>query len=573
MVRKYITSLGIHAGKDSGAALVQNGKVLAAINEERIINVKHYRGIPVNSIKEVFNISKVDPSSVDVISIVGITDMESFVPASKYPVFAHLYLKWNSISNSEKIKQCMYTYLTRFRKENEIRKNLQGIGVPLKKIVFVEHHLAHAASAYYLSQYNLDEEVLVITSDAAGDSISSSINIGHQGKITRLKNSESTMPDSLGYFYSTITRILGMKANDDEYKVMGLAPYGKSEYCLDKMKQMITIDELNPLKIKSKLQTQVPLLIKDMRELLKDQRFDNIAAATQLWFEMLMTKWISNAIKDTGIRKLACAGGNFLNVKANKKILEMEDVDDIFFCPSSGDEGTAVGAALEGYFGLSAEDGIKPQKVTIKDTYWGTSFTNEQIKDSLQIAGLLQKAEYIDNIDEEVGELIAKPNVIVARFNGRMEWGPRGLGNRSILANPSDFTITRSLNQVIKMRDFWMPFAPSILTSRIDDYLIDGKISPYMILAFDTTDKRNDLSAAVHPYDFTCRPQTVDSNYNAEYEKVLKSFESKTGIGGVLNTSFNLHRYPIVYNPDLAIWTFNNSKLEYMALGNYLIKK
>jgi carbamoyltransferase len=573
VVRKYITSLGIHTGHDSGAALVQNGKVLAAINEERIVNVKHYSGIPVNSIKEVFHISKVDPSSVDVISIVGITDMEPFLPVSKYPLFAHLYLKWNSITNNDKIKQCMYTYLTRFRKENEIRKNLQSIGVPLKKILFVEHHLAHAASAYYLSQYDLDEEVLVITSDAAGDSISSSINIGHQGKITRLKNSESTMPDSLGYFYGDITRVLGMKVNDDEYKVMGLAPYGKSEYCLEKMKQMIGIDKSEPLKIKNKLQTRIPLLIDDVRELLKEQRFDNIAAASQLWFETLITEWISNAIKKTGIQKLACAGGTFLNVKANKKILEIEEVNDAFFCPASGDAGTAVGAALEGYFGLSAEDGTKPQKVPIKDIYWGTSFTNEQIKDSLKTSGLLQNAEYIDDIDEEIGELIAKPNVIVARFNGRMEWGPRGLGNRSILANPTEFTITRSLNQVIKMRDFWMPFAPSILTSRIDDYLVNGTNSPYMIHTFDTTDKRNDLSAAIHPYDFTCRPQTVDSNYNVEYEKVLKSFESKTGIGGILNTSFNLHRYPIVHNPDLAIWTFNNCKLEYMALGNYLIKK
>ena len=154
-----------------------------------------------------------------------------------------------------------------------------------------------------------------------------------------------------------------------------------------------------------------------------------------------------------------------------------------------------------------------------------------------------------------------------------MEWGPRGLGNRSILANPSDYRLVKKINSAIKMRDFWMPFAPSILESRIDDYLKDARTSPYMILAFDTTDKRDELSAAIHPYDLTCRPQTVNSQYNKNYETVLKSFETKTGIGGILNTSFNLHGFPIVYSPEIAINTFKNSELDTMSLGNYLIKK
>ena len=154
-----------------------------------------------------------------------------------------------------------------------------------------------------------------------------------------------------------------------------------------------------------------------------------------------------------------------------------------------------------------------------------------------------------------------------------MEWGPRGLGNRSIIADPSNLSIVRKINKAIKMRDFWMPFGPSMLASRIDDYLIDGKIAPYMILAFDTTENRNDLTAAIHPYDFTCRPQTVDSIYNQDYEKVLKSFESKTSRGVILNTSFNLHGSPIVWNPKNALYTFKNSALDAVALGNYLIKK
>ena len=186
---------------------------------------------------------------------------------------------------------------------------------------------------------------------------------------------------------------------------------------------------------------------------------------------------------------------------------------------------------------------------------------------------LLKNSQYFDNIDEEVGELLSKNDTIVARFSDKMEWGPRGLGNRSILANPSNPMITRKINHAIKMRDFWMPFGPSILTSRMPEYVKDSRISPYMILAFDTTEKRNDLIAAIHPFDFTCRPQSVDSDYNPNYEKVIKSFESKTGIGALLNTSFNLHGFPIVYDPETAISTFINSKLDALSIGNYLLKK
>ena len=251
----------------------------------------------------------------------------------------------------------------------------------------------------------------------------------------------------------------------------------------------------------------------------------------------------------------------------------MPEVEDAFFCPAAGDEGLAVGAALVGYFEMTTLSGKKPEKVPISSIYFGTSFSNEEIESSLKKHNLLENAQFVDDIDGEIGELISKPDTIVARFSGAMEWGPRGLGNRSILADPSNPNIVRKINKAIKMRDFWMPFGPSILSSRMDEYLIDAEIAPYMILAFDTTEKRNDLAAAIHPYDLTCRPQTVNSEYNKNYETVLKSFESKTGIGGILNTSFNLHGFPIVYSPDIAINTFKNSKLDVLSLGNYLIKK
>lgn len=574
MPKPYTTILGIHYGHDGGVAIVQNGKVVAAINEERMRNIKHYNGIPSFSLNEIFKISKIHPSEIDAIAIVGISDMTKFSESSAFPIYAHLYYTWNPITLNPKTASSFTSHNYRFRDIDEIKTILTEIGVPIKEILFVEHHLGHAAGAYYLSQWNLDEKVLIFTADAAGDGLSSTVSIGHKGEIERVKDSESTYYHSLGYsFFGEITNYLGMVEGDHEYKVMGLAPYGKSSYCLDKIKKIIDIDSSNPLKFKNNMNCLKPSFEIELGKILRGQRFDNVAAAAQEWLEILKEKWVKNAIAKTGIHKIACAGGNFLNVKANQKLLALEEVDDAFFCPASGDEGLAVGAALIGYYEMSMMSGKKPENIPLKDTYLGSSFSNEEIEESLKKHSLLEKAEYIDDIDETVGELLTKDSNIVARFSGQMEWGPRGLGNRSILANPSDYGVIRKINHAIKMRDFWMPFGPSILESRMRDYVVNPINAPYMILAFDTTEKRSEISAAIHPYDLTCRPQTVIAEYNPGYEKVLKSFEAKTGIGAILNTSFNLHGKPIVWSPDIAIDTFNNSELDAVAVGNYLLKK
>ena len=568
--------LGIHFWHDAGAALVQNGKIIAAVNEERLKNEKHFVGYPLESIKEVLKISKLHPSEIDAISVVGTA--ESIFPKhfERYPNFSHAISNWSWEDSSQKNLDGLYLYHKRITKLKAFTTVLTKLGISPKQVFFIEHHTAHAASAYYLSPWNLDEDVLIFTADGFGDGLSSTISIGNKGEIERIKNSETSDYNSLGEFYASVTSYLGMHSGFDAFKVMGLAPYGNPKKAIDEIKQIIQINPENPYVFSTKfrsIQTGNNDILKNLPRLLKGKRFDNIAAATQEWFEILITKWIKNAIKKTGIHKIACAGGNFLNVKANQKLLALEEVDDIFFCPAASDEGLAVGAALRGYYELELKDGHKPTKVPLNSVYLGTSFSNEEIKESLKQHNLLEKAEFVDDIDSEIGELLAKDGNIVARFSGKMEWGPRGLGNRSIIADPSNLNIVRKINKAIKMRDFWMPFGPSILESRMQDYVVDPITSPYMILSFDTTEKRNEMTAAIHPYDFTCRPQTVNSHYNSGYEKVLKSFEAKTGIGSVLNTSFNLHGNPIAWNPDIAIDTFNNSELDVIALGNYLIKK
>ena len=575
-MKKTTTVLGIHFWHDAGAALVQNGKIIAAVNEERLKNEKHFVGYPIESIKEVLKISKLHPSEIDAISVVGTA--ESIFPKhfERYPNFSHAISNWSWEDSSQKHLDGLYLYHKRITKLKAFTTVLTKLGISPKQVFFIEHHTAHAASAYYLSPWNLDEDVLIFTADGFGDGLSSTISIGNKGEIERIKNSETSDYNSLGEFYASVTSYLGMHSGFDAFKVMGLAPYGNPKKAIDEIKQIIQINPENPYVFSTKfrsIQTGNNDILKNLPRLLKGKRFDNIAAATQEWFEILITKWIKNAIKKTGIHKIACAGGNFLNVKANQKLLALEEVDDIFFCPAASDEGLAVGAALRGYYELELKDGHKPTKVPLNSVYLGTSFSNEEIKESLKQHNLLERAEFVDDIDSEIGELLAKDGNIVARFSGKMEWGPRGLGNRSIIADPSNLNIVRKINKAIKMRDFWMPFGPSILESRMQDYVVDPITSPYMILSFDTTEKRNEMTAAIHPYDFTCRTQTVNSQYNPGYEKVLKSFEAKTGIGSVLNTSFNLHGNPIAWNPDIAIDTFNNSELDVIALGNYLIKK
>jgi len=569
LARRSVTVLGVHDGHDAGAALVRDGKVLAALQEERPRNIKHYSGTPECAIKEVFKIAKVDPSEVDLIAVAGL--VRTHAPLKERPLHVKLFESLSPYVACHAFAKLYVKVLHRFRKMEHLRRVFRGLGIEDKETVFVEHHLAHAACAYRSSPWSYDEPVLVFTADGAGDGLSSTVSIGERGEIRRI--AESIYYDSLGNaLYSEITRYLGLKPWDHEYKVMGLAPYGKSEYCINHIKKVIRLNPKNPLEFQNRIRAYCGGVQSKLVKLLAGQRFDNIAAATQLWFEELMTNWIRNAIEKTDIHKIACAGGLFLNVKANKHVVEMPEVEDAFFYPAAGDDGTPVGAALQGYYDYCRAEGIKPRKEPIADVYYGPSYTNEKIKDVLKKTGWIGKAEFYSDVDSVVGDLVAKGK-IVARFNGRLEWGPRALGNRSILADARDLRIVRRLNFAIKHRDFWMPFAPTILEERMNDYLVDGRVAPYMILAFDTTEKRDEIIAAVHPYDYSCRPQILNDSWNLGYRRVLEVFEERTGVGGLLNTSFNLHGYPIVCTPEQAIWTLKNSGLDFLALGNYLIAK
>ncbi len=570
MAKRNIVVLGINDGHDAGAALVKNGDVIAAVQEERLNNIKHYTGLPEKSIMTVFKIANIDPSEISLISLFSFIDDTIYFRAKTYAFKTKAFVKLASLLHSDRFLRFSVDYVKRYRTLEAFRSVFEKLGLLGTETLLVEHHTAHAAAAYRSSTWDYKtEDVLVLTADASGDSISSTVNIGRSGKIERI--AFSPYYDSLGLaFYNEITRYLGLKPNNHEGKVMGLAPYGRSDVCLDKMRRIIRLSPVNPLRFQNTIGAVNLAVQPKLYELLRGQRFDDIAAAAQHHLEELIKNWVKNSIRATGINKIACAGGIFMNVGANRIIREMEEVEDVFFYPAPGDDGSPVGAALQGYYEYCTREGVVPDKVPITHTYYGPSYDNDYGKEILANSKL--KYEYYDDIDGIAGELLVRGKIL-ARCTGGIEWGPRALGNRSIIADPRDMRTIHKINSAIKKRSFWMPFAPSILEDRKDDYLINPCSAPYMIIAFDSTSEADKIPAAIHSYDRTCRPQTVKKEWNPNYYKILKTFESSIGVGAILNTSFNLHGYPTIGTPEIALWTFENTELDGLILGNYLVTK
>lgn len=563
-----VVTLGINDGHNAGAALVKDGQVVAAVQEERLVNVKNYSGVPKRAIKAVYDIAKINPADTDVISIVSLNRV--YAPLKEMPFKVRMFLKLSPLLNSHAWSSFYVKHLHKYRPMKELDAIFAQLGISDKELIFVEHQQAHAACAHY-SKPNNGKKNLVLTTDGSGDGLSSTVSIGTGKGIKRI--AATTYYDSLGNtLYSEVTRVLGLKPWEHEYKVMGMAPYGKAEYCIDQMRKIIRINPRKPLEFQNTMGACGEFAGRKIAKMLRFQRFDNISAACQQHFEDLLSQWVKNAIKETGVNDIVCAGGLFLNVKANKVLQEMEEVNSTFFYPACDDSGTPVGAALEAYNQFCLQEGIKPKRVEIKDIYYGPGYDNDQIEAALKKKGLMKNAKFVKDIDGEIADLLVKGK-IVSRYSGRVEWGPRALGNRSILADARDLKSISSVNFAIKKRDFWMPFAVSIKEERIKDYLVDARPSPYMVEAFDTTDKRDDILAGTHPLDRTARPQTVNKDWNPGYHKVITEFEKATGVGGVLNTSLNIHGYPLVGSPENAIFTFQNSGLKYIAMGNWMIQK
>jgi carbamoyltransferase len=447
---------------------------------------------------------------------------------------------------------------------------LKKFGAPEDKIVFVDHHLCHAAAAYY-GLGNFDDDILVLTNDGAGDGLCATVNIGRNGKIERL--AEVPEAESVGNIYAMVTFILGMVPLEHEYKLMGMAPYAHQDAAhpiYEGLRALMEFDEKNPMVWRRTEGVPETYYSYDfLRKLLDLKRFDLVCAGLQQFAEDMLTTWVRNCIAKTGIKKLAMSGGVFMNVKANKAIMELPEVESVFIYPSCGDETNAMGAAYQVYAEHADYKAIKP----LDHLYLGREFSDDDVLGALGKTSGLEYQKFED-IESEVAKLLAEGEV-VARFKGRGEFGARALGNRSINGDPARPGVIREINEMIKSRDFWMPFAPSMTPEATKTYLKNPKNvdSPWMIMAFDTSGNPADIAAALHPYDFTARPQVVPEHMNPDYNRLIKQFEKITGRGVILNTSFNLHGYPIVDSPEDAIFVLENSGLRNLAVGNYLVRK
>jgi carbamoyltransferase len=383
--------------------------------------------------------------------------------------------------------------------------------------------------------------------------------------------------NSICEFYTKITQYLGMKPMSHEYKIMGMAPYADERYRAELLNVFRTFyrisenDSLTFINTSGRWKWQFLDLFK---ALLFEIRFDNISGAVQDLFEEVILAWVRNAIEKTGVHDLALSGGGFMNVKLNGKILELPEVKSLFIFPSCGDESNPVGAAI-----LSALDkGYSYKEIeSLKINYWGPQFTNADIKRTLddRLPQLGFRVSYQEEIDKFVADKLAAGQ-IVGRLTGRMEWGARALGNRSIVADPRSTKVIQRINKAIKMRDFWMPFAPAILKEYRKKYLSmrDDFHCPFMTMASKTTSLAfQDIAAGLHPFDLTARPQIVDPENHPSFYQLISEYEKITGVGGLLNTSFNLHGEPVVCNPEDAIHTLLESDLDGIQLENYYVER
>ncbi len=565
-------TLGIHDGHNACAALLRDGRLVSCISEERLSRVKNDAGYPRRAVEGVLAAGGVDPREVDAV-----------VLGTRFLHRREFYLQWDWYRRGydEQIKDSgidaeKLTYFERRAQERRAAVS-SHLGISDAKLSFLEHHTGHAATAYFGSGWASSGPSLVMTLDGSGDGVCSTVSIGERGRLTRI--AQTTRDASVGKVYSRLTYLLGMKPWEHEYKLMGLAPYAETHAVAVARKVIDPLVRLadSGLSFECGTKLSTNYCYPYLREGLEGCRFDAIAGAVQELTEDLVLRWVENAVRHTGIRRVACAGGVFMNVKANLRVLMSPMVDELFVFPSCGDESIAIGAAYHAQADGDLAQGRCPKIEPLQTLYLGETVTERSVDRAIECDRARDSYTVSEpaSMSEAIADLLADGN-IVARFAGPMEWGARALGNRSILMDPRRTSSVPELNAAIKHRDFWMPFAPTVLAEHQHDYLTNPKNaeSRFMILSFPTTAAGSqDLAAAVHPYDRSARPQILERQMNAEYYEVIAKFKQRTGVSALLNTSFNLHGEPIVCNPEDALSVFSRSGLLFLAFPHVILSK
>jgi carbamoyltransferase len=582
----------IHTGHNATVAYFQNFECLCLIHEEKFSDVKNHTGFPQKAFSYV-----IEQHGIKNIDRVIFCETEQFFInttnakniTNKYEKATHLGIK--DFYRYLEYKTGYKAVFSRLRDYIINKKVAPGARNELIKLVhsyfsdvtemptidFVDHHLSHCHTP--LAFFGTNEKVLLISLDGAGDYSCSKIFL-FDPKTLECELVSSTPQDaSLGLIYARMTKFLGMKMNEHEYKVMGLAAYvDDPKYYNEIVRQLEDVFWVNEQKLIFESKFNTNTIEHLFRKNFVGERFDNLAAALQVFTEKVVTQFISAAIKKTGVSRIMLSGGVFMNVKLNQRIMALPTIDKVYFQPSCSDDSLVIGASNVTYLKYYSKT-CNP----IKSMYLGQSYSNSEIKSFLDKNNYRDKYEirYLADIETQIAQLLANGHII-ARFNGPCEWGARSLCNRGILGNASDLKTFYEVNDLIKMRDFWMPFAPTILDTWADRYIHDWeKIKEksldsmrYMIVTVDATElAKKHLLAAMHQKDKTIRPQVVTSTENEKLYKILKEYESLTKMGGFMNTSLNLHGSPLVSSPEQAMFTIENSGLQYLAMENFLLKK
>lgn len=590
--------LGINEDHNATAALCKDGKIIACCSEERLSRVKNDVEYPYKSIDSILKISGTAPSEIDFVAFAGTQadcvqmkiKRSTRYKISDYIKEMHQYWKklfveniesdyWESLLSDPRFASVPknyydYGFMDKFPKEqwqvrmNEARQNaaIEQLGIKRERARFIDHHTAHAHYAYYASPREGPRPAAIVTADGWGDGCNATISKVEDGKIREVFR---TPMCNLARIYRWMTLLLGMKPNEHEYKVMGLAPYAKDylrEPAYKIFKESLIVDGID-FKWKNK-PSDMYFYFKDKFE---GTRFDAIAAGLQLWVEELLSEWITNVMAFTKAEALYYSGGLSMNVKANMVIAGLPAVKAIHIPPSGGDESLAMGAA----FALSKE--FKEEQSPLPDAYLGFSPSKESSLGVIKKLINNPNFQVIHDPDDTMLAQLLWKGKVLGRCVGKMEFGARSLGNRAVLCDPSKYENIRVINEKIKFRDFWMPFTPSILAERADDYIYNPKKlrAEFMTIAFHSTPlAREHLRAAIHPYDFTVRPQLVRSKVNPRYYSLIKAFEKISGIGALLNTSLNLHGNPIACTETDAVEVLINSGLDGLILpGAAILKK
>ncbi|QQG45473.1 MAG: carbamoyltransferase [Candidatus Sungiibacteriota bacterium] len=564
--------LSFKTGHDPAACLLEDGKIIAAVEEERFNRVKHAADFfPEKSIRYCLSTRNLTLDEVDYIVFARAKNFSTFLKVGWYflmrPPRNFTELRYMFAL----VKVQVQGLFSALRGLASYKRIFEVMGVRARKVYSFDHHLCHAASAYYGSGF---DEAAILCMDGKGEATSISMWYGKGGGLKLLKR--YGIFNSLGYLYGSITDFLGFRINDGEYKVMGLAPYGKAVYEMDDVisvgdrgVRINTRYSLYPFSIRS-LEARFPNINREYQEDTPPQPNTDIAATLQDRLEKATLYYVRELLLTAKSYKLKAeslclAGGVALNVKMNKAIWESGLVKNMWIQPAAGDMGNVFGAAWLLYY---QKTGRHPEP--LRHLYLGPEYSQAEIEKSLARSGLNYKKS--DDIADEVVNLLSQKK-IVAWFQGRMEFGPRALGSRSVLADPRTAQMKDIINAKVKFREPFRPFCPSFLEGHGEEFLEHYMPSPYMVMSFSVKPEWREKITAVCHVDNTVRPQEVFHATNPLYAKMIEYFFQKTGVPVVLNTSLNVKGEPIVNTPEEAVLFFKKTDVDYLAIGPYLAKK